>query len=137
MSVSGVSHRGIRAWAAVAGVLVFVWLAFLVRVPAPPPPTPGGAARSAVGIVDPISIQGTMLFDLTPLFLPTVFNSSRKDYQPREPGAAFGGFPFKKTFADSGLELHLPPGGAVPTTPPRPWSGIPPGPRSSGSAAAT
>jgi hypothetical protein len=68
-----------------------------------------------------------MLFDLTPLFLPTEFNSSRKDYLPREPGAAFTGFPFKKTFAESGLDLHLSPASAVPENPAEALVGDPPG----------
>lgn len=121
------SNRSVWAWASVAGVIVFVWLAFLVRVPAPVPPPDPAAARNPVGLVDPISIEGTMLFDLTPLFLPTEFNSSRKDYVPSEPGSAFTGFPARLTFAESGLELHLPPSGAVPENPAEALVGDPPG----------
>jgi len=106
---------------------VIVWLAFLVRVPGPPPPTAREATRSPVGLVDPVVIEGTMLFDLTPLFLPTEFNSSRKPYVPREPGAAFTGFPANLTFAASGLALHLPPAAAVPENPAEALAGDPPG----------
>jgi hypothetical protein len=68
-----------------------------------------------------------MLFDLTPLFLPTEYNSSRKDYVPREPGSAFQGFAFKKTFADSGLRLRLGPPVTVPDNPAEALVGDPPG----------
>jgi hypothetical protein len=104
-----------------------VWLALLVRVPGPPKGPESPAVRSPVGLVDPVVIQGTMLFDLTPLFLPTEFNSSRKDYVPREPGSAFAGFPEKLTFAKSGLELDLPPAAAVPANPAEALFDDPPG----------
>ena len=52
-----------------------------------------------------------MLRDPTPLFLPTEFNSSRKDYVPREPGGAFAGFSPKLTFGEAELDLHLPAAG--------------------------
>jgi hypothetical protein len=106
---------------------VIVWLAFLVRVPGPPPPPAREAARSPVGLLDPVVIEGTMLFDLTPLFLPTEYNSSRKAYVPREPGSAFTGFPANLTFAASGLALHLPPAAAVPANPAEALAGDPPG----------
>src|ERR1017187_8369608 len=97
-------------WASAAGVLVLAWLAFLAGIPAPVQLPAPEAGRSPVGLVDPVVIERTMLFDLTPLFLPTEFNSSRKPYVPREPGTAFAGFPARLTFAESGLALHLPPG---------------------------
>jgi hypothetical protein len=127
VSPRGTPSRRVWAFASIAGVVVFVWLAFLVRVPAPPAPPAHTPRHSPVGIVDPVALQGSMLFDLTPLFLPTEFNSSRKEYVPREPGAAFTGFPFKKTFADSGLELHLSPAAAVPENPAEALVGDPPG----------
>jgi hypothetical protein len=77
--------------------------------------------------VDPVVIKGTMLFDLTPLFLPTEFNSSRKDYVPTEPGGAFAGFPFKPTFSESQIDLHMPPPVAVPASPAEAISDDPPG----------
>jgi hypothetical protein len=106
---------------------VFVWLAFLVRIPAPPRPPDPGAQRSPVGIVEPVAAGGTMLFDLTPLFLPTEFNSSRKEYVPSEPGSAFTGFPAGLTFDVSRLELRLPPTGPVPENPAEALVGDPPG----------
>jgi hypothetical protein len=127
VSGAGASSRRVWAVCSLAGVVVFVWLAFLVRVPAPPPGPGAPAARSPVGLVDPVAIQGTMLFDLTPLFLPTEFNSSRKDYVPREPGSAFAGFAGKLTFAKSGLQLDLPPAAAVPANPAEALLGDPPG----------
>jgi hypothetical protein len=68
-----------------------------------------------------------MLFDLTPLFLPTEFNSSRKEYVPSEPGSAFKGFPAALTFDVSRLELSLPPAAAVPENPAEALVGDPPG----------
>jgi hypothetical protein len=98
----------------------------LIRVPEPPAAAPA-PKPAAVRLVDPGVIMTTMLLDPTPLFLPTEFNSSRIDYVPREPGGAFAGFPFKKTFSDSELELHLPPATAVPATPADALAGDPPG----------
>jgi len=106
---------------------VAVWLAFLVRVPGPPAPPAREAVRNPVGLVDHVVIEGTMLFDLTPLFLPTEFNSSRKDYVPSEPGSTFAGFPANLTFAKSGLALDLPPAAAVPANPADALAGDPPG----------
>lgn len=115
------------AWAAGAGLLFLVGLALLVRVPSPPPPPPLAAPKSPVGIVDPESVSSSMLFDLTPLFLPTEYNSSRKDYAPREPGSSFQGFAFKKAFSDSGLRLRLVPPVTVPDNPAEALVGDPPG----------
>jgi len=68
-----------------------------------------------------------MLYDLTPLFLPTEYNSSRKDYVPSEPGSAFTGFPWRHVFADSRLDLGLPETEAVPANPAEALSDDPPG----------
>jgi len=106
---------------------VLAWFALLVRIPAPVQLPAPEAARSPVGLVDPVVIERTMLFDLTPLFLPTEFNSSRKPYVPREPGTAFMGFPARLTFAESGLSLNLPPAAAVPDNPAEALAGDPPG----------
>ena len=115
------------AWASGAGLLFLVGVALLVRVPPPPPPPAAEAPGSPVGIVDPQTIGSSMLFDLTPLFLPTEYNSSRKDYVPREPGSSFQGFAFKKTFVDSGLKLRLGPPVTVPANPAEALVGDPPG----------
>jgi hypothetical protein len=61
-----------------------------------------------VGLVDPVAIEGTMLFDLTPLFLPTAVQQLPQGLRAERAGAAFTGFPARLTFAESGLELHLP-----------------------------
>jgi hypothetical protein len=108
------------------GVIVLLLLMFLIRVPEPPVAAPA-PKPAGVRLVDSGVIMTTMLLDPTPLFLPTEFNSSRIDYVPREPGGAFAGFPFKKTFSDSELELHLPPATAVPATPADALAGDPPG----------
>jgi hypothetical protein len=113
-------------WATVTGVIVILWVAFNVRVPEAAPP-PGIVPHTSVGLVDPVVIRGTMLFDLTPLFLPTEFNSSRKDYVTREPGGAFAGFPFKPAYSESELALNLPDPVAVPDSPAQALVGDPPG----------
>ena len=116
----------VLTWASIAGVIVVVWLAFEIRVP-DVPQSQGGAARPTVGLVDPVVIKGTMLFDLEPLFLPTEFNSSRKDYVPTEPGGAFIGVPFKPTFSETEIELHLPAPVAMPSSPAEALGDDPPG----------
>jgi hypothetical protein len=80
-----------------------------------------------VGLVDPVIIMGTLLRDPTPLFLPTEFNSSRRDYTPREPGGAFAGFPPILTFDPAELVLDLPAPVAVPASPAEALRGEPPG----------
>lgn len=111
----------------VAGLLVIAWLISLVRTPAPPVRPQASAALRSVGIVDPVVIKGTMLFDPTPLFLPTPYNSSRKSYVPREPGGAFAGFAFKQVFKESQLVLDLPAASGVPETPAASLTDEPPG----------
>jgi hypothetical protein len=114
-------------WVSVLGVLVLGGLTFLITVPQLPPAPTQAPAEPAVGLVDPVVIRGTMLFDLTPLFLPTEFNSSRKDYMPREPGGAFAGFPFKHTFDEVELALNLPTAADLPESPADALVGDPPG----------
>ena len=99
---------------------------FLVRIPESNAPAPAKAAPS-VGLVDPVVIMSTMLRDPTPLFLPTDFTSSRKDYVPTEPGGAFGGFQPEYVFDPSQLVLNLPPSAAIPTSPAEALAGDPPG----------
>jgi len=113
-------------WASIVGIVALVGLTFLVKAPGPAPAPPKPATPS-VGIVDPVVLMGTMLLDPTPLYLPTDFNSSRKDYVPREPGGAFAGFLPKLTFNESELNLHLPPAIAVPPSPADALLGEPPG----------
>jgi hypothetical protein len=120
--------RASKAWTlvAIAGVLVLVCVAFLIRIPEPRAPAPVAAVPS-VGFVDPVVTMGTLLRDPTPLFLPTDFNSSRKDYTPREPVGSFAGFDPKFAFADAELVLGLPPAATVPSSPAEALSGDPPG----------
>jgi hypothetical protein len=113
-------------WGSVIGVIVIVWFALQVKAPEAPPAV-GKSPNSTVGLVDPVVIKSTMLFDLAPLFLPTEYNSSRKPYVPTEPGGTFAGFSFKPTFSDSQIELHLPPPVAVPSSPAEALVGDPPG----------
>lgn len=84
------------------------------------------ATAPSVGLVDSGSIIGAMLLDPTPQFLPTEFNSSRRDYVPREPGG-FAGFGWKHVFDDSQLVLHLPPPETIPASPAEALAGDPPG----------
>jgi hypothetical protein len=127
MIAGGTPNRTVWTWASIVGVIGFVWFAFLVRVPAPVRLPDGASPRSPVGIVEPAGTPGTMLFDLTPLFLPTEFNSSRKPYVPSEPGSAFTGFPWRRNFADSGLDLGLPAAEAIPGNAAEALVGDPPG----------
>jgi hypothetical protein len=113
-------------WGSVVGVVVIVWFALQIRGP-DAPPAAVNAPNGAVGLVDSGVIKKTMLFDLTPLFLPTEFNSSHKPYAPPEPGGAFAGFSFKPTFSDSQINLHLPPPVDVPSSPAEALVGDPPG----------
>lgn len=106
---------------------MLVWVALIVQLPEPAQKPAREAPRSPVGLVDPVVIEKTMLFDLTPLFLPTDFNSSRKVYVPREPGSSFTGFAWRRLFADSGLQLHLPAAEAVPENPAEALTDDPPG----------
>jgi hypothetical protein len=110
----------------IAGVVVAVWLAFQVRAPDEPLPVKK-SAHASVELVDRTFIRGTMLFDLAPLFLPTEYNSSRKEFVPKEPGDAFADFPFEATFSDSQIVLHLPPPVSVPSSPAEALVGDPPG----------
>jgi hypothetical protein len=115
------------AWTSIVGVIALAWVAFHVRMPEPRSLPGREAARPSVGLVDSVVIRGTMLRDPTPLFLPTEFNSSRKEYVPPEPEGSFAGFPPKPVFAESELALHLPAGAAVPDSPAEAVAGEPPG----------
>src|SRR5271163_4341762 len=96
---------------------VLLLVAIYVRLPEPATLVALPPERASVGIVDRLAIQGTLLRDPTPLFLPTEFNSSRKDYRPKEPSGAFAGFPAELTFKESELMLHLPAAEAIPASP--------------------
>lgn len=113
-------------WASAIGVIGIVAVAYLLRIPGPHAAEPGPTPPS-VRLVDPVVIQRTMLRDPTPLFLPTEFNSSRKDYVLWEPGGTFAGFQAPWTFDEAALELHLPPPTAMPASPAAALAGDPPG----------
>jgi hypothetical protein len=98
----------------------------MVKVPEPHLQEVGKPAPS-VGLLDPIVVKATMLSDPTPLFLPTQFNSSRRNYVAREPGGAFSGFPPKLTFEESELSLDLPTSSSIPDSPAQALAGDPPG----------
>jgi hypothetical protein len=99
---------------------------FLIRVPDPADLPSKAPSHPSFGVVDPVIIKGTMLRDPSPLFLPTEFSSSRKDYMPSEPGGAFAGFPAKPIFADAELSLHLPSETSIPRSPADALVGEPP-----------
>jgi hypothetical protein len=113
-------------WVSVLGVVALLVVALMIKVPEPPAPAPTAAPQS-VGLVDPVVISSTMLRDPTPLFLPTEFNSSRKDYIPKEPGGAFGGFQPEYVFDPQQLVLNLPLPTAIPASPAESLAGDPPG----------
>jgi hypothetical protein len=126
MKAGGVRFDRPWIWASLAGVVALVALTFLIRVPKPIESLPRETPPS-VGLVDPVVIMGTMLRDPTPLFLPTEFNSSRRNYVPSEPGGAFAAFPPILTFDPSELVLDLPSPLAVPASPAEALRGEPPG----------
>lgn len=111
----------------ISGLLVLVWFTLHIRLPGPSAEVAPVPNRPSVGIVDPVVIRGTMLRDPTPLFLPTEFNNSRRDYVPPEPGRSFEGFAPTLTFAESSLKVHLPPPVAVPSSAAEALVGDPPG----------
>jgi hypothetical protein len=127
VSAAGKRSGRLGAVAAVLGVLVILWLATRVRLPEHVPVKSLETPGSSVGLVDPGVIKGTMLRDPTPLFLPSEFNSSRKDFVSREPGSAFAGFSWRHVFDESELTLHLPAAAAVPSSPAEALVGDPPG----------
>ena len=116
MKAASLSENTPWIWASVTGVVALVGLAFFVRVPGPLSAPPQTTAPT-LQLVDRVVIPGTMLRDPTPLFLPTEFNSSRRDYVPIEPAGAFVGYAPKWTFGDSELALNLPAPVAIPASP--------------------
>lgn len=128
MKTEGAGYGRLWLGMLLAGVIVLSWVAFHIRLPDRNPRIADApSARPSVGLVDPVVIRGTMLRDPTPLFLPTEFNSSRKDYVPKEPGGTFAGFQARLTFREAALELHLPPPVALPGSPADALVGDPPG----------
>src|SRR5580704_1221926 len=72
-------------------------------LPAPRPRAPSiGLIRLGPTPVDP-STQDALLFDPTPLFLPTDLDGARIEKKLEEPGSALSPFPAKLTFAESEL----------------------------------
>jgi len=114
------------AWAAalVGGLVVLGGLAYLVRLPVPPPAAPAEPPPK-VAIVDSVSNQATSLRDPTPLFLPTEYTSSRVNYVAAEPTGSFGGFPAQYVFEASELKLDLPQMEVVPDSPAAALAGDP------------
>jgi len=104
-----------RRWAAAgAGALgIGVLGVMLFRGPEAPlaSTAPLGAKRSVtlVSGEDKAVNDESILLDPTPLFLPTKWNSTQRDFAPREPGGRFQGFDTPKfTFAENDLKLVLP-----------------------------
>jgi hypothetical protein len=67
------------------------------------------------------------LFDRTPLFLPTRWNSAEKELPSRDPSGGFTGYPDKLFFNGDELSLGLPPPIAVPRRLPDALAGNAPG----------
>jgi len=101
------------AWllAAASGIVALVVVIMLFRSPSGPVQAPSSApGRPSVGVAstDPVLSEEAALFDRTPLFLPTEWNSTEKELPRQEPGGEFIGFPDKMTFTDNELNIILP-----------------------------
>jgi hypothetical protein len=122
-----------RLWAyAVAGAVAAVACLYgLFRVPpAAPPRRIGGAAIGLMPIgartFDPGKAEDSLLFDPTPLFLPTPISGSSIEKRLREPGGALADYRPKLIYGESALDLHLPAPSDAPT-PAATLAGEPPG----------
>lgn len=117
---SRIEHRrlvllmGVALVALVAGVSVFVGL---VRLPAPVPratdstPETLNVVRVDADQRSRILGEEAILFDPTPLFLPTRFNSTQIDVATmthREPGESFKPFPPQYAFSDEAFSISFP-----------------------------
>jgi hypothetical protein len=103
--------------AAAAGLAAAIAIALLFRAPRASPAAPAKPpVRPTVGLasMDPALSEEAVLFDPTPLFLPTEWNSTRKELPRREPGDEFTGYPDKPAFGEDELAIGLPPPIAVP-----------------------
>jgi hypothetical protein len=67
------------------------------------------------------------LFDRTPLFLPTKWNSAEKELPSRDPSGGFTGYPDKLFHTGDDLDLGLPPPISVPHKLPDALAANPPG----------
>jgi hypothetical protein len=96
-----------RRWAVAAIGTVAVGLGFLnlVRVPEPAPMTvaTSSAGNSRVGLT-PVFQGEAALLDKTPLFLPTEWNSARKEVVLPESGGVFADYAPMFAFAESELK---------------------------------
>lgn len=118
----------ILAGAAGAGAVVLAGLLF--RSPGPGVPGGGAArARPTVGMAsaDSVLTEEADLFDRTPLFLPTRWNSAEKDLPSSDPSGGFTGYPDKLFFNGDDLNLGLPPPIGVPRRPADALAANPPG----------
>jgi hypothetical protein len=111
----------------ITGLIALVWFTLQIKLPQPSTAPVDLGKRPTVGIVDAGVVQGTLLRDPKPLFLPTEFNSSRRDVPAPQTGRSFDGFPAILTFAEPALKVNLPPAAAVPETAAQALAGDPPG----------
>jgi hypothetical protein len=127
MGAPGVSAKKSWILAGAAGLGLLVLVVMLFRAPAGPPAAPGAALPPpAVGVASAgLLSEEAALFDRTPLFLPTQWNSTEKELPRREPGG-FAAYEDKLTFAENRLELNLPPPIAVPSRLPEALAANPP-----------
>ena len=111
MNLTPTGARSRWVWAAVgatAAVAAVLWLVSRSRPPAPPNAV---ATRSSIGLqkLAPGSAldDEATLFDPTPLFQPTQWNTAQKDIAPPEPSGTFQSYrvPAKLGFAESDLGL--------------------------------
>jgi hypothetical protein len=111
------SQKGVWALASAAGLAVVVFAAFLFRMPRTQASNPGPpGVRPTVGVApaDSVLTEEADLFDRTPLFLPTRWNSAEKELPSLDPTGGFTGYPDKLFFTRDVLDLGLPPPIGVP-----------------------
>ena len=118
----------ILAAAAGAGAILLAGLLFRAPGPGTGDRAPSGP-RPSVGVApaDSVLTEEADLFDRTPLFLPTRWNSAEKELPSRDPSGGFTGYPDKLFFNGDELDLGLPAPISVPGSLPDALGENPPG----------
>jgi hypothetical protein len=117
MGAKPLSQGAIWALASGAGLAAILLAGFLFRMPRPQPLALGLARTGPTVGVAPADSELTEeadLFDRTPLFLPTRWNSAEKELPSLDPAGGFTGYPDKLFFTRDVLDLGLPPPIALP-----------------------
>ena len=119
MSAAGRESKWTWIGATLAAVVVLAAVMALFRAPSAPPPPPP-RVKPTVELPAPGNGLASDLADFkdpTPLFLPTVWNSSPPEPGRREPEGTFKGYGPIYAFSDNELQLNLPSSIAVPAGP--------------------